>query len=373
MSGILEQNYQHLRQALRDFCEQAKHNENVLERMLALETHLLACDRVASFLEAVFDECKRHMKLHALTLWIVDPDNNIRELLTPLFLKQHKKDLIFISDESAIQSLYLDQSKPVLKKLDDDQRHLLFPHHPGCHSVAMLPLMRSKKLFASLHLGSEDVDRFKPTLASDFLGHLAIITGVAFENCFKQEHLERLSLVDMLTRVKNRRFFEQSLQGELSRAMRSGTPLSCLFIDLDYFKQVNDRYGHAVGDRSLRTIAQVIQQSLRQTDILARYGGEEFIVLLPSTDAELAINIAERIRHETGHTQVPINDHHTICITLSIGITTFNPSELVVAEETTELSDAFVRKADEALYQAKALGRNKALFLRWDGMIATGT
>ena len=151
-------------------------------------------------------------------------------------------------------------------------------------------------IIGSLHLGSIDPSRYNPNVATDYINHLASIIGVCIENCISQETLRRLSMIDMLTKVHNRRSFNTELNREISRASRSQQPLSCLFIDLDHFKQVNDTHGHPTGDRVLRGSAQTIKDQLRKTDFIARYGGEEFAVLLPGCESQQALQIAETIR-----------------------------------------------------------------------------
>jgi diguanylate cyclase (GGDEF)-like protein len=160
------------------------------------------------------------------------------------------------------------------------------------------------------------------------------------------ETLHRISTEDGLTEVANRRHFDDTLALEWRRAARNGTPLSLLMLDIDFFKEFNDRNGHQAGDDILRRVAQVLRESVhRAADFVARYGGEEFVVLLPDTSAEHAREIAESLRQHIEKLDI---------VTASVGVATEvasrdgNPDELV-------------KRADEALYEAKRLGRNRVV------------
>ena len=166
----------------------------------------------------------------------------------------------------------------------------------------------------------------------------------------KAEHLHTLSVTDGLTRAHNHRFFQERLREEFRRAQRYDDPLSLMLLDVDHFKDVNDRYGHVVGDEVLRDVAEAIRVSIRDTDLLARYGGEEFAVLLPNTHLAGALTVAERVWRGVG--AVAAGPSRELRITASIGLSGF-PSRTVVSP------DHLLRTADEALYRAKKEGRNK--------------
>lgn len=170
------------------------------------------------------------------------------------------------------------------------------------------------------------------------------------------ETLHRISTQDGLTGVSNRRHFDETLALEWRRAARSRSPLSLLMIDIDYFKAFNDNAGHQLGDDTLRRVAQTIKDAVhRAADLVSRYGGEEFSVLLPETDAEHARVIAESIRERVEMLVIehPTSPHRFV--TVSLGVTTCVPPR-----DGTGIPE-FVRVADEALYDAKRLGRNRVV------------
>jgi diguanylate cyclase (GGDEF)-like protein len=166
--------------------------------------------------------------------------------------------------------------------------------------------------------------------------------------------LELETLIDPLTCIHNRRAYERQLAGELERYHRYQHVFSLLLFDLDYFKKVNDLYGHNAGDRCLKEIIKRIKPALRDLDFLARYGGEEFIVILPGTSRDAALNAAERLRFLVEKTRFSYQGK-TIPITISVGLTEVKPSD-----QTPEMLFA---RADAAVYEAKRAGRNRVVLI----------
>ena len=171
-----------------------------------------------------------------------------------------------------------------------------------------------------------------------------------------QKQLEELSYQDGLTGVANRRMFDNRFQMEWSNAQRTSQPLSLILLDIDYFKQYNDHYGHVRGDDCLKSVGQALSgAAVRPRDLLARYGGEEFVLLLPETDAQAAAQVAERCRQlirgqniQHAHSQVAPQ------LTISLGVGTLIPGPF-------DQPQAFLEKVDRLLYKAKHQGRNQAV------------
>jgi len=212
---------------------------------------------------------------------------------------------------------------------------------------------------AGYHIVSHDpiVDIFSmrwPTILSYGMGGLLPIVGTIgfLLMCTErsQKDLERMASEDPLTGAYNRRALAEFGMREMARARRHGIPLSVILIDIDYFKKINDELGHAAGDLALIETVRRLQKNLRSEDYLGRMGGEEFLILLPDTDIQQAQVLAQRIQEEfAGHPMILLEQHRSI--TLSGGITLLSASD--------NIFDDMLRRADDAMYTAKVLGRNR--------------
>jgi diguanylate cyclase (GGDEF)-like protein len=165
----------------------------------------------------------------------------------------------------------------------------------------------------------------------------------------REAQILELSLTDPLTGIGNRRRLDQALEAEINRTERSGQKLCALMADIDFFKKINDNYGHETGDVVLRAFAGLLRKQTRPTDILARYGGEEFVILMANCDLASAVALAERIRSTVAATGI---EPLSAPITASFGV-----AEL----QKGETGDSLINRADEALYKAKQSGRNRVV------------
>ena len=169
-----------------------------------------------------------------------------------------------------------------------------------------------------------------------------------------QIKLERLNQTDTLTGIYNRQYFDNALDLQWDLASRSQSSLAILFLDLDFFKKVNDVYGHLIGDKALCHAASIFQETAkRKSDMVARYGGEEFAIILASTKHEAAKELAENIRLQIQNTPLVYNES-TIHLTVSIGVNCITPNNRNTCLE-------FLQKVDQALYEAKHRGRNRVV------------
>ena len=168
----------------------------------------------------------------------------------------------------------------------------------------------------------------------------------------RQQELEYLASTDALTGLANRRTLMLRAEQELARAKRYGSELSLLMADIDFFKKVNDTYGHQAGDIVLKKLASVFLLALRDIDFAARFGGEEFVLLLPETNAENALKTAERLRASVNDIQIPLPQGELVKCTISIGVASYSSSG-------NDSVEKLISGADKALYAAKETGRNK--------------
>ena len=179
---------------------------------------------------------------------------------------------------------------------------------------------------------------------------LAGFAAIAIENARLYQQTKQLSLIDELTRLYNTRYFTQYLDAEVKRCRRYKSSVSLIFLDLDHFKQVNDRHGHLVGSQLLREVADVLRHGVRDVDIVARYGGDEFIVIMPETRLEAAAFVAERLRVAMDEHIFLVGEGLRAHLTASFGVASF--------PETCASENELIRLADQAMYRVKDHNRN---------------
>ncbi len=344
-----------LRSRLSSLSKEANHNEEVLRRFNTRELSLLAAETLPELLHSLTTGMQDSFGLPAISLILHDQDHEIRHLLLHSDrCISHFPNISFLDNHADANAAVRDLNKPWLGPFQNRHR-TLFAKSDGLKSVALIPMLRRTQLIGSIHLGSGDIERFTHHHASDFLHHLASIAAVCLESAANREHLVISGLTDALTGLHNRRYLERRLQEEISRAIRYQHPMSCLFIDADHFKRVNDDHGHNSGDAILREISLRIRECLRASDMATRFGGEEFAILLPQTDADEALHLAERIRHCIASQTIPSCTNKELEVTVSVGVSQL---DLQSDDEYIVLGEKLLHEADNALYQAKQSGRN---------------
>jgi len=174
--------------------------------------------------------------------------------------------------------------------------------------------------------------------------------AIQFQKVILYNKVQEMSITDSLTQVSTRRYFLERTAEELRRSMRHKTNLSFLMLDLDHFKEKNDKFGHLVGDVILKQVAAMLSENLREIDIIGRYGGEEFSIVLSGIGREGAMQVAERIRQNIEAAVFKAYDE-VVSTTVSIGVSVFPDDGVDV--------NSLIESADKALYKAKESGRNK--------------
>ncbi|UGQ44811.1 GGDEF domain-containing protein [Massilia endophytica] len=167
--------------------------------------------------------------------------------------------------------------------------------------------------------------------------------------------LEQLATTDPLTGIANRRKMTAQIASELERARRFGHPLSLLMVDIDYFKRINDTFGHEVGDKAIMAVSKMLTESLRAIDMVARFGGEEFVVLMPETDLDVAVLAAERLRETACALRIEGESGAQVALTLSVGVAS------ALANGSADTPSSLLVRSDKALYRAKKQGRNRVV------------
>jgi diguanylate cyclase (GGDEF)-like protein len=221
------------------------------------------------------------------------------------------------------------------------------------HSVVVMPMLAQETVLGLIHIQLKGKKAALSEADERFFRVMSLTAANALRNAQLFEEMEHRARTDFLTGLPNHRFFQTTLSTELVRAQRHNHPLSLLIIDLDFLKDVNDRFGHPTGDTVIRSVGETIRVSCRDFDFAARYGGEEFTVILPETPLTGAIQVADRIRERISFMVFPGIGH----ITASIGVSNY-PVNALGKED-------LIRVADQALYIAKNNGRDRVAYFNY--------
>ncbi|MDP2682584.1 MAG: diguanylate cyclase [Deltaproteobacteria bacterium] len=222
--------------------------------------------------------------------------------------------------------------------------------------VIMLSASRKEVVdkIKGLHIGASDY-LLKPFDQSELLARIRVFLKIQeLQNDLKEKNvlLEKLSVTDELTGLHNRRYFYDHIKMHVALAKRHEYHIGCLMIDIDHFKNINDTYGHDVGDKALKGLTRLLKDGIRDGEVLARFGGEEFIVCLCRADKNGAIAAAERMRKAVEGANLLNDVNNPLTVTISVGIATY-------PQEGLKNSDDITKAADKALYYAKRTGRNR--------------
>ena len=361
---------QALRARMAYLLEQAERNHSIMCRHQAFDLEIVGSATFPELVGSIFRTLPIISELEAVTLSLIDDGADIRNVMVKLgVVFEEFPDLIFVEELDELgfdlgrRNAYSPTPKPLMGMYDAQRHARAFPQPPaGLQSVALVPLLRNKRIIGSLNLGSINPTRFTPSLGTDFIEHMASIIAICLENVISNEKLKYIGLTDSLTGVYNRRYIDRRLLEEIARARRQDYPISFMYLDIDHFKRVNDTVGHQGGDEVLREVAQRIKAELRLSDALARFGGEEFVVLLIDADLDSAAFVAERIRASVAGALISVPQQTQVSVTVSIGVACLAGGDHGGEDEA--IARALVAHADEALYEAKATGRNRVISYR---------
>lgn len=353
-----ESEVRELRARITTLVEEAAHNERLLRKNQERVLEILRAETLPQLFDVICRRMRESYGLDAVSLVLADPDHEIRHLLLGEQLQLDQfPDVIFTDSVAGMAPQFSSLHKPWLGPYVGSDHQLLFRDARAVRSMALMPLRRHDKLNGCVVFGSADEKRFSRHLATDFLAHLAVMISFAIENAVNRSRLVRSGLTDYLTGWHNRRYLQARLMEELAKARRQGSSLVCLLIDLDRFKEINDRFGHLAGDVALREVALRIDAQVRSSDAAARYGGDEFVVLLPNSAVNQAQILAERIRVAVAATPLDVASGVAHAVTVSIGLAAVTPSRS--ESDLKACAERLFSAADAALYRAKQGGRNR--------------
>ena len=333
-------------------------NEEKMYHTQQRELRLLQADDLETLIRELIDGLRASYGLEQVTIVLCDPDHDVRHLLLAAGKPAETfVGLLMVESLTGLAPQYVALRQPWLGAFAACDHQLIFPQSAQLASVAMIPLLHRGNLIGSINLGSTDPARFTREHAADFLAHLGIIASYCVDNTINRARLLRSGFTDVLTGWHNRRYLQVRLNEELARARRDRTHIVCLMLDVDHFKRINDNWGHAAGDAVLQELANRIDAQVRASDVAARYGGEEFVVLLPDTDNDSGVLLAERIRKAVAASPYSLPGGAKETVTASIGIAGASPDP--DAADLKTIGDSLIARADVALYQAKSGGRDQ--------------
>lgn len=355
---------QQLREKLDRLLKEARRNDKTQSRFDDFSLSVVAAQGPKELFHLLLEEEQKKFHVDEILLCLVDRYHEVERLLTESY-KYHYRGLSFIDTETSKLLISNIPNLPVLGtrilskydwliNVDDTNQY---------KSAAMLPLKRGHEIIGIQLLLSNDEDRFTKNDGTAFWHKLAAMIAISIENCINRQRILALGYQDGLTSAYNRRYIDERLSDEIDRCLRNKTDLACLFIDVDFFKEVNDNYGHQVGDTVLVNLVFLMTEQVRSSDIVARYGGEEFAVILPDTGIQVAHEVAERIRKGVEQQSLDV-DGNTLKTTVSIGLASLSQVILQLGKhkkDHQQLDKLLLSKADEALYQAKQTGRNQVV------------
>lgn len=339
---------------------QLRENERIWSGFRQIEVRMIGSHSLPDLIQIITEGIPETFPgIECVTVACVDPEYEMTRLIEDGVDPGSGARRFIALPRETLDGLFTRPWRPRLGPVDERLHDLLFSSHPcASGSVALAPLVRRGELIGSLNQGSRDARHFAPGTATDLLEHLAAVAAMCIDNSINHERLKLDGLTDPLTGISNRRFFGRRLAEEVERWARQSGPLVCMLVDVDFFKQVNDQYGHQVGDRVLRQIASLLGQDLRGSDVLARYGGEEFVLLLPGTTPVQGAAIAERLRSSIEHSAFIIPEGVDLDVTVSVGLACLQPG---VDSYGPDPAAWLFEQVDAALYQAKESGRNRVV------------
>lgn len=326
--------------------ERFRENEELARKFHEVETSILSIFHFADLFEVLLAQISESFNIPFVWISLIE-QSELSSLMKEVSRSQALRDQINRVERETLLELTQGRNTPVL--VNDDLRPYfrLFPAERRfvIRSLALIPLFLGGELIGTLNCADATPDRYRPGLNPVFLERLAVKVSLCLSNVTAHERLRVQAYHDSLTSLYNRRALEDGLKRELGRVRRYAGMLSLVFLDLDDFKLVNDRFGHDAGDRVLVHLARVLQEMTREADLVARLAGDEFVLVLPETPPENARRLLQRIQRRLCSEPV-VEGEGQIVIGLSYGVASTLDGDF---EEPAPL----LKLADERLYQFK--------------------
>lgn len=347
------------------YAEQCRVADQQAHQLLQLKKLLEASNRMHASLDQqrvaveILSEFSRWVKADSWHLYVVSDDAKFMELLGSEGVRAKPPSLTLRTNGPGIlERVYRQGEMVVLSQLELGQVGVGAPEQretdiaeKQAKAVLCFPLRLGRTIIGVGQAIRVDNEAAYTLEEREPLQQVADIAALALNNATHYARAEKLYMQDDLTQLHNSRYLRQYLEAELRRTRRYGGEVAVIFIDLDGFKGVNDQFGHRVGSETLREMATLLRDSVRDTDVVTRYGGDEFTIVLPATGSERALITAERVRQKVAAHDFRGGSQHTFHLTASFGIASYPACP---AESAADL----LEKADLAMYEAKAAQKN---------------
>jgi diguanylate cyclase (GGDEF)-like protein len=330
---------------IKEIIETVNENQEIAKKFFEIEASILSILNFKDFLERLLTEIQDKMAIPYVWMALIE-ESDVAEMLQKAATSEILRDRTSLIGKNHFLKVINNKTEPILVNNDLTAFHALIPRQYKHHirSLAIAPLTLDGGIIGSLNQGDNSKSRYRPDMDATLLKRLATIVSICLSNVMAHEKLNFLASRDSLTGLLNRRVLEDIVKREFDRALRYRTPLTVVFLDVDDFKMVNDRYGHDAGDIVLKYVATQLLSMTRTSDVVARFAGDEFIIILPNTPADEACEFATRM--QTFFINHPLDFEGTpIRISVSYGL-----SHL---EDGAYDAMSLLKKADKMLYSAK--------------------
>ena len=328
--------------------ERLRQNEEITRKFHEIETRILSIVNFRDLFEVLLVLIKEKFNVPYVWISMID-QSEVSSLIQSLETSESLKEKINIIARENFLNLIGRRLDPLLANHDMEPFKKLLPENQNyfIKSIAIAPISLDGEIIGSLNQADFSRSRFQPGIDTSRLEQLAVKVSLCLSNVTAHEKLKFLAFHDPLTGLLNRRVMETVLKREFNRSRRYAGILSVVFLDLDDFKGINDRYGHDRGDDVLKHVAKNLLDMSRDSDVVARFAGDEFVYILPETSPENAENLMSRIRdHLKAH---PLEVEDTLIpVSISFGVAT-------TEDDRIETADQLLKKADEMLYTSKKL------------------
>jgi len=324
-----------------------KENEVIAKKFFEVEVSILSILDFKDFFERLLVEIKEKFMLPYVWISLIAP-SKVSSLVQSLGPSNDLYRYLTTIERDEFLNITEGSIKPILINKHLDALYGLLPKGESYvfQSLAIVPITLDGQIVGSLNHASPSKERFQPGIDTSLLEQLGVVISICLSNVTAHEELRGLAYKDPLTGLLNRRAMERVMKREFSRARRYAFPLSIVFIDIDDFKAVNDRWGHERGDDLLRFIASNLMGMRRASDVIARFAGDEFIIILPGTTAQETLALMKRLKDYFLEHPMTIGKE-SIHVSLSFGISS-------AGDEGIKDTASLIKRADEMLYKAKA-------------------